>query len=179
MPNVAEMLLRRSWRRMVGLLLVGLLSGCATDPRLVDANTQQLAPCPLPPHCVSSQSSDRGAAIRPLAVRTTPAADQATLRRLIAAMPRTAIVNDRPGYLYATFETPRAGFVDDVEFVLSPDQRVFHVRSSSRIGWFDWDVNRDRGERIRVAYLEATSRETLIYPHAPRSSPPRKYFQGP
>lgn len=158
MPNIADMLLRRPLRGVTLLALCAtVLVACTTGPRLADVAASRLAPCPLPPHCVSSQSDHRGEAIRPIAVRSTPVRDQALLRRVIEAMPRSTIVEDRPGYLYARFTTPRAGFTDDVEFLLSPDRRVFHVRSSSRIGWFDWDVNRDRVERIRVAYLEAAA----------------------
>ena len=128
------------------------LVGCSTGPRL--AETGVLADCPIAPHCVSSQASHRWYAIAPIQVRGTAAQTQAALANIITAMPRSTLKTERPGYLYATFRTPNAGFTDDLELLLSDDGAVFHVRSSGRIGWFDWDVNRDRVERIRAALID-------------------------
>lgn len=130
------------------------MAACTTGPRLAQVEAGRLADCPLPPHCVSSQADHRWYAIAPIRVRSTAAEDQARLRALIAGMPRAEIKAEQPGYLYATFRTPNAGFTDDLELLLSQDQQVFHVRSSGRIGWFDWDVNRDRVERIRAAFID-------------------------
>lgn len=132
------------------------LLACTTGPRLAQVQAGKLADCPLPPHCVSSQADHRWYAIAPIAVRTTPAQDQQRLRQIIAAMPRSTIKVEQPGYLYATFQTPNAGFTDDLELLLSDDGAKFDVRSSGRIGWFDWDVNRDRVERIRAAFVDAS-----------------------
>lgn len=137
----------------ISLLCTGLL-GCTTGPRLAQVEAGRLADCPLPPHCVSSQADHRWYAIAPIRVRGTAAGDQAMLRAIISSMPRSQIEAERPGYLYATFRTPNAGFTDDLELLLNEPGRVFHVRSSGRIGWFDWDVNRDRVERIRAEFID-------------------------
>jgi uncharacterized protein (DUF1499 family) len=47
--------------------------------------------------------------------------------------------------------------VDDVEFQLVPEERLMHVRSASRVGYWDLGVNRRRVERLR----EALKREGL------------------
>lgn len=41
------------------------------------------------------------------------------------------------------------GFVDDLELLAVPDERVIHVRSASRLGYRDFEVNRKRVERLR------------------------------
>lgn len=130
------------------------LTACTTGPRLAQVEAGRLADCPLPPHCVSSQSDHRWYAIAPIRVRGTAAGDQAQLRAIISGMPRSEIQAERPGYLYATFRTPNAGFTDDLELLFDESGQVFHVRSSGRIGWFDWDVNRDRVERIRAEFID-------------------------
>jgi uncharacterized protein (DUF1499 family) len=41
------------------------------------------------------------------------------------------------------------GYVDDAEFYLYLNENVIHVRSASRLGKFDLEVNRQRIEEIR------------------------------
>lgn len=40
-------------------------------------------------------------------------------------------------------------YVDDVEFLLDPARSRIDVRSSSRIGYYDFQINRERIEDIR------------------------------
>ena len=47
------------------------------------------------------------------------------------------------------------GFVDDVDFVLYAKARVIHLRSASRVGHYDFGVNRKRVEAIRAAFEAA------------------------
>ena len=80
-----------------------------------------------------------------------------TLRRLadiVRSMPRTEIVTATDTCLHAICRT-RAGFRDDLEFRYSPDHGVVHVRSASRVGIYDFGVNRRRVERVRRS-LEGT-----------------------
>ena len=52
--------------------------------------------------------------------------------------------------MYARFRSKMMGFVDDVEFY--NDGKAVQVRSSSRLGIRDFDVNRKRVEAIRAAF---------------------------
>jgi len=47
------------------------------------------------------------------------------------------------------------GFVDDGLFVLDVANRVIHVRSAARLGYWDMGKNRRRMEEIRLLYLKA------------------------
>jgi uncharacterized protein (DUF1499 family) len=60
------------------------------------------------------------------------------------------IVEQRPDYLYAQFTTRLMRFVDDAEFWFDPAAGVVQVRSSSRVGRRDFDVNRARIEGLRA-----------------------------
>ncbi|MDI9554865.1 MAG: DUF1499 domain-containing protein, partial [Pseudomonadota bacterium] len=40
-------------------------------------------------------------------------------------------------------------FVDDVEFLFDDAAKLIHVRSASRVGVYDFEVNRNRVEDIR------------------------------
>jgi uncharacterized protein (DUF1499 family) len=64
-------------------------------------------------------------------------------------MKRTTLVRETPDYLHVEFRT-LLGFVDDVEFYLDESQNVIHLRSASRIGYWDLGVNRKRMESIRM-----------------------------
>lgn len=55
------------------------------------------------------------------------------------------------GYIHAEVTSSIMGYVDDVEFVFLPEQRI-DVRSSSRIGYYDFNVNRKRVERLRDGF---------------------------
>ena len=65
-------------------------------------------------------------------------------------MPGAAVVEERPGYLYAEFTTRWLRFVDDVEFLLDEPTAMIHLRSASRLGRRDFGVNRERIETIRA-----------------------------
>ncbi|MYE35568.1 MAG: DUF1499 domain-containing protein [Gemmatimonadales bacterium] len=70
------------------------------------------------------------------------------LRAVVAAMPRTHIVAATDDYLHAVCRT-RLGFRDDLEFRWCPSEGIAHVTSASRVGLFDFGVNRRRVERVR------------------------------
>ena len=54
--------------------------------------------------------------------------------------------NPKKGYLYAQFESLKNGYIDDVEFAYIDGQgdNVVQVRSSSRVGYLDFQVNSKR-----------------------------------
>lgn len=101
------------------------------------------------PNWVSSQveAGDRHY-IAPLKARGDGKAAMHRLAEVVQAHPRARIVERNDGYLYAEFSTPLMGFVDDVEFAAAGD--LIHVRSSSRLGIRDFDVNRQRIEALRA-----------------------------
>jgi uncharacterized protein (DUF1499 family) len=62
------------------------------------------------------------------------------------------IITQSDDYLYAEFQSPVFGFIDDVEFYFKdgPGSRV-EYRSASRIGESDGNINRKRIKAIREA----------------------------
>ena len=72
------------------------------------------------------------------------------LKKVLASFPRVKVVEEKEGYLYAEFSTALMGFTDDVEFAALGD--AIQVRSSSRLGIRDFDVNRKRIEAVRAAF---------------------------
>lgn len=106
----------------------------------------RLAPVPNSPNCVSSrcEPSDTVHYIAPL---TGASLDD--VRRVMATLPRTELVEESGDYLHYACTTRLFRFKDDVEFERDGD--VVHVRSASRLGYGDLGVNRKRVEGLRTA----------------------------
>ena len=73
-------------------------------------------------------------------------------------MKRSRIITASPDYLHAEFRTI-LGFVDDVELYIDDEQHLIHMRSASRLGYWDFGVNRRRLEAIRVEFDRLGSKE--------------------
>ena len=124
-----------------------------TRPSNLGIRDGKLAACPSSPNCVSSQAQDRQHGIAPFAFSGDAVTAMQKLAGVVAAMPRTQVIQSKPDYLYVEFSTPLMGFVDDVEFYC--DGSAIQVRSASRLGYSDLGVNRKRIEAIREAFRSA------------------------
>jgi uncharacterized protein (DUF1499 family) len=91
------------------------------------------------------------ASIAPFKASGDGSADMQKIAGALKALPRTVIVKQESGYLYAQSTTALLKFTDDVEFALDAGAGLIHVRSASRLGQKDFGVNRARIEQIRKA----------------------------
>ena len=73
----------------------------------------------------------------------------AALTPVIAATPRTEIVEQADGYLHATATSAFFGFVDDLELYADSTTGVLQARSLSRLGDSDLGVNAKRLAALR------------------------------
>ncbi len=89
--------------------------------------------------------------IAPFKISGDGSAEMAKIITTLQAMPRTTIVQQDAGYIYAQCTTALLKFTDDIEFYLDKPVGVIHVRSASRVGRKDFAVNRARVEQIRKA----------------------------
>lgn len=126
-----------------------------SPPAGLGATAGRLAACPAKPNCVSSQAPEDSQRIAPFTVADAASEAMTRLAQVISAQPGAHVVEHRDGYLYATFQTPLLGFVDDVEFLFDPVRQVIDVRSASRLGHSDLGVNRKRIESLRTAFAGA------------------------
>lgn len=128
--------------------LVVLLTACSgSPPENLGIHDGHLTACPDSPNCVSSQASDAEHFIAPLPLKGTPQQTQEQLKQLLASEPRVRLVEEAPGYLRAEFSSKLMRFVDDVEFLIGTS--AVDVRSASRLGYADFQVNRQRIELLR------------------------------
>lgn len=144
-------------------LLTGLvaLSGCSafTEHSIglqsdTQRNDQRLTPCPHWPRCVSSDSSRESHYIEAFTLMGNP---QAAWQQAIIAvrnMPRTRVITENAVYLHAEIDSPWDFYIDDLELHFRPQQQKIAVRSSGRIGYYDFAVNQKRIEALRQTLIQ-------------------------
>lgn len=129
--------------------LVLLLSGCSSLwTRDTGLREGRLLPCPDAPHCVSSTAADEGQRVEPLRLSTPGTEGWKTVLAAVAATERTTVVVQQDRYARAEVVSPWGVYTDDLELLWDGGARI-DVRSSSRIGYYDFKVNRKRVEGLR------------------------------
>jgi uncharacterized protein (DUF1499 family) len=136
-------------------VVLAILARVVKSPANLGVRDGKLAPCPNSPNCVSTQSQDPRHQIASIPYTTSVAEARARVLEVIRSMPRTTIITDDPTYVHAEFRTKGMGYVDDVELMFDETAQVIHFRSSSRLPYWDWGVNRERMEEIRAAFEAA------------------------
>ena len=123
-------------------------------PANLGAKNGKLAPVVNSPNNVSSQAdiNDRAHYVAPFKFTGDAAAAFQKLVKLVQAQPRAKVITHDGQYLHAEFSSSLMGFVDDVEFLLAPEQMVIDVRSAARLGSSDFGVNRKRVESLREQF---------------------------
>eukprot|EP01023_Acetabularia_acetabulum_P040339 TRINITY_DN390_c0_g2_i1.p1 TRINITY_DN390_c0_g2~~TRINITY_DN390_c0_g2_i1.p1 ORF type:complete len:222 (-),score=36.67 TRINITY_DN390_c0_g2_i1:329-994(-) len=156
-----------------GLFLGALFTFGAVDPPkdtigIVDygAGVKTLHLCPPTPNCIatSEESNDQTHYTPQFTYnpdngrgKNAPVDQKTALKELEDVVssikpdnftPR--IVKEKNNYLYAEYQSPTFGFIDDVEFYFPEGQgSKVEYRSASRIGESDGDINRKRIKAIR------------------------------
>ena len=97
-----------------------------------------LSPCESTAHCARAEWAG-----------ADPQTALAALTPVIAATPRTEIVEQADGYLHATATSAFFGFVDDLELYADSTTGVLQARSLSRLGDSDLGVNAKRLAALR------------------------------
>ena len=115
-----------------------------------------LSPCPDSPNCVSSQSNDTAHFTEPLHYAGNLADARQKLIDLLENAKRVRLISVETDYIHAEFRSLVFNFVDDVEFFFPPGERIIHVKSASRTGYYDFGVNRRRMEQLRSAFENLT-----------------------
>ncbi|HWU68394.1 MAG TPA: DUF1499 domain-containing protein [Stenotrophobium sp.] len=135
---------------LISVAVSALLGGCGGSANLRGPDGK-LAFCDHGPHCVSSESLNPDRYIAPITYNGSREAAHAAMVKIIGDMKNARIVTDQPDYIHAEFTSSIMHYVDDLELVF-PQEKLIQVRSSSRIGYYDYDVNHDRVEAIRKAF---------------------------
>lgn len=135
---------------------MGFLSGKRPD-NLGARDGQLSSVVDKPQNSVSSQTDQSANKIEPLRTGDDPASAMMKLKSLVEASSGATIIEQTDTYLYAEFQSRLLKFVDDVEFLLAPEEQVIQIRSASRLGIRDFDANRNRIEQLRQQFGESTA----------------------
>ena len=108
--------------------------------------------CPDSPNCVSTQSTDQMHFIEPLHYTANIADARQKLIDILENSKRVQLAKIEMDYIHAQFRSLIFRFIDDVEFYFSPEEKIIHVKSASRSGYYDFGANRRRVERLRATF---------------------------
>jgi uncharacterized protein (DUF1499 family) len=136
-----------------------LLFGCSGDPALRSAATGEgrLPPCPDKPNCVSTRSDDPARKMEPLPFVGSREESRNRVLEIVRGMKRSEVVEASDAVVHVEFRSLLFRFVDDVVFVFDESERLVHFRSASRVGTYDFGVNRRRMEEISRRYGDGLS----------------------
>lgn len=126
-----------------------------TEDQGIDCSSV-LSACSSKPNCVFSLAATHDSHyVAPLLLSAEPVQDWQRLIDIVLSLPKTLIVVQQANYLHAECKSRLFGFVDDLELCCDMTRRLCHVRSASRSGYYDFNVNRKRVETIRRALAAA------------------------
>lgn len=91
--------------------------------------------------------------MEPLPYGETKRESMERLFSVVEGMKGAKVVQRTATYIHVEFTSALLRFVDDVEFLFDDASRVIHFRSASRLGCYDFGVNRKRMQFISDKYL--------------------------
>lgn len=162
-------------------ILAAIFHFSGTKPKYlgVQKNPPSLALCPATSNCITTaeELNDLSHYVPPWNYnpedgrgRTKPASKKQAMSELLEVIQSIKpdnftphIVENTDDYVRVEYESPILGFVDDVEFWFPPGNRpIVEYRSGSRLGNYDFDINRKRIKALRLS-LEKKGWESVGY----------------
>lgn len=139
---------------LITIIAYMIIMNLAT-PSKIKGKTGSLTACPTASqNCVSSKGPTRSY-IAPL-----PYIGPDSLNYVESHLKkhyRTRVIEKTKDYLYCVISTRYLRFRDDLEFLVDHKNEQIEVRSASRVGMYDFGVNRERIELLRKSLLSTHS----------------------
>lgn len=133
------------------------IAGCASAPQKSAGRSDAITPCSVAPHCASStNATDSAFYVEPLRYNGSTEQAHAALIDVLKHQANAKVELDALPQVRSTFRTT-IGFVDDVTFAFRDDGKAIDVKSNSRLGLYDFGVNRRRVEELRRLFNDAMS----------------------
>ena len=131
------------------------IAGCASAPQKSAGRSDAITPCTLAPHCASSTNAkDSVFYVEPIRYNGSIEQAHAALIDVLNRQANAKINLDALPLVRSTFRTA-IGFADDVSFAFRDDGKTIDVKSTSRLGLYDFGVNRRRVEQLRREFNDA------------------------
>ena len=97
-----------------------------------------------------AESNTRGYGLKPIELEYSIDYVQKEIIKIIDNKPRMKIINDISGFIHATDVTPFFRFYDDIAIKIfeENDKAVVWLQSQSRLGYYDFQVNEKRIQKL-------------------------------
>lgn len=139
---------------MMGLVTAHSIAAAAqTQNILVMGGRVTIRDCGKAPHCVSTKASSDARRVAPIAFAGSQEEFHAKTLSALQKMPNAKIIKDVGHYLAVEFQSKFFKFTDDFEIQLNPEKAEIDLRSESRVGYYDFGVNKKRVEKFRELFL--------------------------
>jgi uncharacterized protein (DUF1499 family) len=134
---------------MIAILIsMSVMSKNWNAPGLID---KKLTRCPDKPNCVCSEyKDDIKHYIEPIYISEN--IDSLALLNKILADMGGNIKSEQDNYIAVTFTSSVFKFIDDLEIRIDKENKMIHIRSTARVGYSDFGVNRKRVEQLRHVF---------------------------
>lgn len=110
-------------------------------------------PCPSSPNCVSSMTEEAGHIVEPIPYPNISLHDaKYILIEVLNKEEQCKIISEKGYYIHAEFRSKVFTFIDDIEFYFPLNKKFIHVKSASRLGYYDFGKNKGRVKRIAEAF---------------------------
>ena len=114
----------------------------------------KLVDCPDYPACVSSFADPEDEIHYVERIENSMPIETArkTIITMMESVNGAFLVAEEDNYLHYEIRVAPFGFVDDIEFYFPEDGGSIEIRSSARVPYYDFDVNRKRVEELRERF---------------------------
>ncbi|MGK0466635.1 DUF1499 domain-containing protein [Clostridium sp.] len=139
---------------VMGVMVIYMLVKNNSMPENLGVNNGKLAKLSNKPNAVSSQTDEKDKRVDALKFKGNLENSKNEIYKAIENYGNAKTVINEKNYLYVIFTTGKMKYHDDVEFYFDESEKLIHFRSSSRIGYSDLGLNRERYNKLKEFYYK-------------------------
>lgn len=139
---------------VMGAIVIYMLVKNNSMPENLGINNGRLAKLSKKPNAVSSQTDEKDKSVEALKFKGNLENSKNVIYKAIENYGNAKTVRNEKNYLYVIFTTGKMKYHDDVEFYFDESEKLIHFRSSSRIGYSDLGLNRERYNKLKEFYYK-------------------------
>ena len=134
-----------------GIGVIFVASSKNPEPPELGVENGLLKPCPENKiNTVNSQTLESELRVSPLTMPSDLDEARRIIGEAVMRLPRTKLIAEANNYFRYECKSALFRFVDDLELFFNEDEKLVHIRSGARVGYWDLGVNRRRVEELRA-----------------------------
>lgn len=139
---------------VMGVIAIYMLVKNNSMPENLGINNGRLAKLSNKPNAVSSQTNEKDKRVEALKFKGNLENSKNEIYKAIENYGNAKTVRNEKNYLYVIFTTGKMKYHDDVEFYFDEREKLIQFRSSSRVGYSDLGLNRERYNKLKEFYYK-------------------------